>query len=116
MRKSMIYHITTLQAWKQAKSEEAYTADSFNSEGFIHCSTADQVQATANRFFHGRQDLVMLHIDDLMLGSVLKYENLEGGGELFPHLYAVLPLNAIRKVQTLLPNADGSFEIILPNC
>jgi uncharacterized protein (DUF952 family) len=111
----MIYHITTRQAWKQAKAEGAYTADSLKSEGFIHCSTAAQVQATANRFFHGSQDLVLLHIDDLLLGSALIYENLEGGTELFPHLYTVLPLGAIREVQNLPPNADGGFEIIMPS-
>ena len=111
----MIYHITTQQAWKQANAEGAYIADSLKSEGFIHCSTAEQVQATANRFFHGCQDLVLLHIDDLMLGSVLKNENLEGGTELFPHLYDFLPLDAICEVQNLPPNADGSFEIRLPN-
>jgi len=110
----MIYHITTRQAWEQAKVEGAYTADSLKSEGFIHCSTVAQVQPTANRFFHGCQDLVLLHIDDLMLGSVLKYENLEGGTELFPHLYADLPLGTIREVQNLPPNADGSFKIRLP--
>ncbi len=107
----MIYHITTRQAWKQARAEGAYTADSLKSEGFIHCSTAAQVQATANRFFHGCQDLVLLHIDDHMFGSVLKYENLEGGTELFPHLYAVLPRSAIIKTQDLTPGTDGSFEI-----
>jgi uncharacterized protein (DUF952 family) len=107
----MIYHITTRKDWEQAKAEGEYTADSLKSEGFIHCSTAAQVEGTANRFFHGCQDLVLLHIDDLMLESALKYENLESGTDLFPHVYAALPLGAIHEVQQLPPNADGSFTI-----
>jgi uncharacterized protein (DUF952 family) len=109
----MIYHIATRQAWEQAQVQGAYSADSLESEGFIHCSTSAQVEGTANRFYHGRGDLVLLHVDDQMLASVLKYENLEGGEVLFPHVYAALPLGAIRAVQKLPPNPDGSFTIML---
>jgi uncharacterized protein (DUF952 family) len=109
----MIYHITARDAWEKAKAVGFYTADSLPSDGFIHCSTASQLNATANLFFHGCRDLVLLYIDDRMLGSALEYENLEGGADLFPHVYAALPLDTIREVQDLTPRADGSFMITL---
>ena len=107
----MIYHITTSQAWEQAQAAGVYGADSLASEGFIHCSTAAQVEGTANRFFHGCQDLLLLHIDDSLLIKAIKYENLEGGETLFPHIYSAIPLAAIRVVQKLPPNQDGSFAV-----
>jgi uncharacterized protein (DUF952 family) len=109
----MIYHITTSQDWERAKLNGCYSADSLANEGFIHCSTAEQVQATANRFYRNCPNLVLLHIDDELLNSAVVYENLEGGSILFPHIYESIPVAAITKVQNLSVEADGSFSINL---
>ena len=109
----MIYHIATRQAWEQAQVQGAYTADSLESEGFIHCSTSAQVEGTANRFYHGQGDLVLLHVDDQMLASVLKYENLEGGEGLFPHIYAALPLAQFARFKICRPIRTVRFTIML---
>jgi len=111
----MIYHITTCADWDSAKEVGEYTADSLESEGFIHCSVAVQVQATANRFFRGRQDLVLLSINEKGVTAEIKYENLEGGMDLFPHVYGPLPVKAVIRVLDLLPDQDGFFLINLKN-
>jgi uncharacterized protein (DUF952 family) len=110
---NVIYHITTRDDWDAAQATDAYIADSLESEGFIHCSTAGQVQATANRFFSGRQDLVLLNIDEKKVPAEIKYENLEGGMDLFPHIYGPLTLGAITRALDLAPNPDGLFRINL---
>lgn len=107
----MIYHITTEQDWNSAQKNGSYSADSLQSEGFIHCSTAAQVQATANRFYHGSKGLVLLHIDTNVLRTPVRFENLEGGVELFPHVYGAISLDAISGVSCLDPQTDGSFVI-----
>jgi uncharacterized protein (DUF952 family) len=109
----MIYHIAAREDWDTAKVTGEYTTVSLQSEGFIHCSTAGQVQATANRFFRGRQDLVLLNIDEKKVSAEIKYENLEGGKDLFPHIYGPLPIEAIIRTLDLTPNPDGFFRIIL---
>jgi uncharacterized protein (DUF952 family) len=109
----MIYHIATRKDWDAAKVAGEYTTVSLQSEGFIHCSTAGQVQTTANRFFRGRQDLVLLNIDENKITVEIKYENLEGGKDLFPHIYGSLPIEAIIRTLDLIPNPDGLFRIIL---
>jgi uncharacterized protein (DUF952 family) len=109
----MIYHIATRADWGSAQAAGEYTADSLGSEGFIHCSTAGQVRSTANRFFHGRQDLALLTIDEKKVTAEVRYENLEGGKDLFPHIYGPLPLGAIVRVLNLTPGPDGLFRIIL---
>jgi len=106
----MIYHLATEEDWQAASSSGVYRPESLQTEGFIHCSTGKQVVQTANRFFRGRMDLVLLGIDEHMFQEHLRYENLEGGEELFPHVYAPFPLEDILEATPFLPSHDGSFS------
>ena len=106
---SAIYHIATRADWAAAQAAGAYTAVSLVSEGFIHCSTAEQVIATANRIFRGQRDLVLLCVDSARVAAEIRYENLEGGTQLFPHIYGALDVDAVVAVHDFPPSADGSF-------
>jgi uncharacterized protein (DUF952 family) len=108
-RGSMIYHIAAGADWEAARAAGAYTADSLASEGFIHCSTAAQVAGTAQRFFAGRQDLVLLEIDPARLTAELRYEEGEPG-VLFPHIYGPLDLAAVVAARPFAPGPDGGFR------
>ena len=105
-----IFHPTTPAAWQEAVRRGFYAADSLFSEGFIHCSDLHQVVRVANIRFRNRTDLVMLQIDTARLDAPLRYENLEGGDEPFPHVYGALPIAAIVRVRPFQPNAGGVFE------
>jgi len=107
----MIFHITSRAAWDAALGAGIYEADSLKSEGFIHCSTAEQYIWVANQRFRGRTDLVLLHIDDGRLRSDVRHENLEGGAPLFPHVYGAIPIAAVLNVTPLRPLDDGSFAV-----
>lgn len=63
-------------------------------DGFIHFSTAKQAAETAARHFSGQVDLLLIAVDGAALGDKLVYEP-SRGGDLFPHLYAPLPLTAV---------------------
>lgn len=106
----LIYHITSEQAWADAKAQGNYTADSLASEGFIHCSEAHQVAWVANQRFRGRSDLVLLHIDPAGLQAPVRHENLEGGQELFPHVYGPVPTSAVVNVTRLLSLPSGGVS------
>jgi uncharacterized protein (DUF952 family) len=105
----MIFHITSRAAWESALGAGIYEADSLKTEGFIHCSTADQYIWVANQRFRGRTDLVLLHIDPARLRAEVRYENLEGGDTLFPHVYGAIPIGAVLNVVPLRPGDDGTF-------
>ncbi len=96
-----LLHITSAAAWADAQAGGAYTAGSLASEGFIHCSDPHQVAWVANQRFRGRTDLIVLHIDPARLGAEIRYENLEGGSELFPHVYGPIPCAAVVDVTPL---------------
>jgi prephenate dehydrogenase len=108
-----IFHITTRAAWEAAAAAGRYTADSLQTEGFIHCSQAEQVAWVANTRFRGRTDLVLLHVDEAAVGAEIRRENLEGGTTLFPHIYGPLPASAVVDVTPMVPADDGTFDHVV---
>jgi len=108
-----VYHITTAADWQKALDFGNYRAASLVTEGFIHCSTRDQVVGTANRLFRDREDLVLLVIDSRKLDAPLTFENLEGGEQQFPHIYGPLNLDSVSAVVPFPPLADGTFDFPL---
>ena len=135
----MIAHIVKSSEWDDAVACGRYAPESLRVEGFIHCSTFAQVIDTANRFYRGQKDLIVLCIEEARLKAEVKYEapvgahirvgektaevaepspNLSrevtgeasGVAELFPHLYGELNIDAVVRVVELPCEADGSFR------
>jgi uncharacterized protein (DUF952 family) len=105
-----ILHIAPRAAWDRARAIGSYHGDTLDAEGFIHCSTLGQVVATADRYFRGRSDLVLLVIDPARVAPEIKYEGAPGG-ELFPHVYGPLDSLAVTRVLPLPPGPDGAFSL-----
>jgi uncharacterized protein (DUF952 family) len=53
-----IFHICQKEDWEAAQATGSYFADSLESEGFIHCSKAEQIASVAKAFYKGMQGLV----------------------------------------------------------
>ncbi|MBS9719278.1 DUF952 domain-containing protein [Tianweitania sp. BSSL-BM11] len=103
-----IYKITPRALWQQAEAAGQFTgAPVDEADGFIHFSTAAQVKETAAKHFAGQTDLLLVAIDEAALGEGLRYEP-SRGGDLFPHLYAPLPLSAVMWVKLLPINENGT--------
>jgi len=106
-----VFHITTAREAHLAAEPGVYTPERFALEGFIHCSYAGQVCGVANRLFRGRTDLVLLEVDCGRLSCDVVDENLEGGTELFPHVYGPLPMAAVVRVHAFPCSAGGRFDL-----
>jgi uncharacterized protein (DUF952 family) len=104
-----LFHITSHAEWQVAQAFSQYRPRRFAEEGFIHCSYAHQVKGVADRLFPGASDLVLLEIDPSRLSCRIVDENLEGGAQLFPHIYGPLPLHAVSAVHAFPCEADGTF-------
>lgn len=100
--------------WKLTREAGVYTPSSLETEGFIHCSTKEQVLATANRRFAGQKDLLFLVINPEKVIAKIIFEDLSGLGEEHPHIYGKLPIFAVETVMPLLPDTNGQF-IKLPS-
>ncbi|MBN3939672.1 MAG: DUF952 domain-containing protein [Nostoc sp. NMS9] len=105
-----ILHITKRQQWEQAKNLGRYRADSLDSEGFIHCSKSTQILKVAKRFFDNQKELVLLFIDSEKVQAEIRYEPAEIG-ELFPHIYGALNIDAVYQVIDFEAGKDGLFEL-----
>ena len=104
---SEIYHLVLPATW-QASPDEPYRAASLETEGFIHCSYAPQVAASANRFYASAAELLVLCIDPDRLSSPSKAEP-AGTGELFPHVYGPINRDAVTSVRTLSRDDSGRW-------
>ena len=106
-----IFHITKRGEWERAQREGIYRTPTLASEGFIHCSRSYQVIRVANTLFRGQMGLVLLEIDTRQVRAEIRYENCEGGQELFPHIYGALDPGSVVRVLALEPGEDGSFAM-----
>lgn len=97
----LILHITHRQDWQAAQAAGRYEADTLAAQGFIHCSTPEQLPRVAEALFRGQRGLVVLTIDAERVAAPIRYENLEGGDEHFPHIYGPLNLDAVVAVTDL---------------
>ena len=88
-----IFHIAEPSDWPPPGEE--YSAPSLATEGFIHCSTAEQLPGVAEAFYADRSDVIVLEIDTSTFGDSLVYEDLYGHGDEFPHIYAPIPVRAV---------------------
>ncbi len=115
-----ILHITSMPEWQTALDVGAYRAPSLEKDGFIHCSTREQVLPVANNFYRGQTDLVLLVIDVDLLQVPLKWEGPinpvtgeaeTGNDKLFPHIYGAINVDWVVEVVAFPPTVDGTFEL-----
>ena len=101
MESSYIYHITTAAGWEQAQIEGAYVAESLAIEGFIHCSTKEQVPGVLERYFKGQSNLVKLTIEKSKVTSPLIFELATSINEVFPHIHGSIDIAAVVLVESI---------------
>jgi uncharacterized protein (DUF952 family) len=98
-RVSRIYHIAVRADWERALTDGVYTRSSVDKtlaeEGFIHASTAAQVPVVAAAYYRDAPDLVLLVIDTERVGPELRYEQVPGQPDPYPHIYGPLNLDAV---------------------
>ena len=108
---TIIYKIADKALWKVAEDSGIFTGAEIDiQDGFIHFSTAAQVAETARRHFLHREDLLLIAIDGDKIDLVWEPSR---GGDLFPHLYENLSMDAVVSVTSLQPDENG---VPTPTC
>lgn len=91
----LIYKIFRTPEWDALQSAgETLGAPVDVTDGYIHFSTAETVEATAQKYFAGEDGLWLLGLESEALGETLIWEPARGG-ILFPHLYRALRLEDV---------------------
>jgi len=108
----LIYKIAPACLWCKAQDTGRFDgAPVDTADGYIHFSTAEQAEATAAKYFSGKDDLLLIAVDPKRLGDGLRFEP-SRGGVLFPHLYAALPLDAVVWAKPLPLRPDGKHDFV----
>jgi uncharacterized protein (DUF952 family) len=89
-----IYHIVLPEKWDEAVVDEFYEAESLATEGFIHCSFAEQIEGVLERYYSGAKRVVVLEIDPEKLTSRLVKEP-STNNEIYPHIYGKINRDAV---------------------
>ena len=96
-----LFHLALKGDWEQAQDSGTYQWSTrgmrLTEVGFIHCSWQEQVPKTFERFYADAGEIVLLEIDPTRLNSPLRADAIPTG-ELFPHLYGPLPIEAVRSI------------------
>jgi uncharacterized protein (DUF952 family) len=101
-----IYHVSLVSEWRAARGASEYTMSSngvtLAEAGFIHCCYNNQIRGVLQRFYgEVTEPMCLLAIDPDRLPTPVVAENLDGGEELFPHIYGPIPISAVTEVSML---------------
>lgn len=107
-----IFHMALPEDWAAAFTTGEYTMSTrgrtLDEEGFIHASTFEQTEATANRFYADVDQLVLLRIDPAKVPHEIRWEPpAPGVDDLFPHIYGPLPIGAVVRSDFWTRTDDG---------
>jgi glutathione S-transferase len=107
----VIYHLALADIWDENAPEYrgSTIGESLDDVGFVHCSTAAQLQATADLFYRGRDDVVLLSIDPTRLDVPVRFEEI-ASGESFPHIYGPVARAAVTRAVAVTLGGDGQLE------
>jgi uncharacterized protein (DUF952 family) len=105
----LIYKIFRSNEWADLRANgETQGAPIDIADGYVHFSTAEQAQETADKHFAGQEGLFLLGVETDALGDDLKWE-VSRGGALFPHLFRSLELSDVAWAQPL-PLVDEKHQ------
>jgi uncharacterized protein (DUF952 family) len=109
--RSHVLKVLTLADWTRFQAEGVYPGSAADqADGFIHFSTAAQIAATLAKHYAGQTDLVLLAVDlTQVLPAAVRWEPARGG-DLFPHLYAPLPLAAVLAHGPITQGPNGTHH------
>ena len=108
---NQIYKVLTLDEWESAQNSGVIITELDKKDGFIHLSTATQLNATLSLYFSKEQSVVLLQIDHMQTHDQLRFEAPIPPGNRtssFPHYYGNLNTNFVSKIWHL---NRGAFEI-----
>lgn len=110
----LIFKICHTHEWKAAERAGRYDGTAKDKEdGFLHFSTSEQLIGTLEKWYAGADDLMLVAVDAEAPGEALKWEPSRDGA-LFPHLYASLPLSAVKWTGEIGRETEGRFVLPSP--
>ena len=109
MSTDSVLHLAEVAHWHEALRTGEYRwstlGRTLEEEGFIHCSTPEQVPRVLGRYYATYpDDLLLLTVDPQQLSVPLKWDVVDTAtGERFPHVYGAITPDAVTATRVLHP-------------
>lgn len=93
------YKILTATEWVEFQRDQIFQGSAVDkADGFIHLSTAAQLEETLAKYYAGQIGLTIAEVDLAPLADMVRWEK-SRHDQLFPHIYGPLPMSAINSAQ-----------------
>ncbi len=106
-----IYIVARPETWTLARIRGYFYENSIAREGFIHGASWAQLNRVVHTYFKDAQTVLILAIDPTRLRPPVRWETSPSTGDVYPHIYGILNLDAASVRLTLTRNAAGRFEL-----
>jgi len=109
MSTGTVVHLAEVAHWHEALRTNEYRwstlGRTLEEEGFIHCSTREQLPGVLARYYASYAgDLLLLTVDPERLAAPLRWDVANAAtGERFPHVYGPITPDAVTATQVLHP-------------
>jgi uncharacterized protein (DUF952 family) len=111
MSDRIVYKVMSLAELRQMQRDRVFHGSPADiTDGYIHLSRGSQLAATLDKHFSGVDGLMLAAVDLSRLGDTVRWEP-SRGGQLFPHIYGSLPVEAVVSVAALERTPDGSVKL-----
>lgn len=105
----MIVHCMLAATWEERRDKPLWGQRNLNRDGFIHCSSLEYFWRVAPGFEEVAEPMVLVLIDESRLTARVLYEDGDGCGRAYPHIYGLVNREAVAGVLPLLRDADGRY-------
>ena len=92
---TFVYKVLSLREWDEASKTGLVATELDQKDGFIHLSSASQLNMTLSLYFSQQEQVVLLQIKESEIAKDLTYEISEKRGGEFAHLYSELSTKKI---------------------
>jgi uncharacterized protein (DUF952 family) len=107
----IVYKVLSVAELRQMQRDGVFHGSPADiADGYIHLSCRSELAATVDKHFRGVDGLMLAAVDLSRLGDAVRWEP-SRGGQLFPHIYGLLPVEAVVSVTTLERTPDGAVKL-----
>ena len=107
----IVYKIMSAAEARQMQRDGVFNGSPVDiADGYIHLSSGSQLAETLDKHFSGIDGLMLAAVDLSRLGNTVRWEH-SRGGQLFPHIYGKLPIDAVVWVIALERSAGGAVKL-----
>lgn len=113
MKKSLAFKVLRSAELDELRQSGTFLGNAADrSGGFIHLSTAGQLEQTVKKHYHDGSDAFILALDIGLADKLIRWEA-ASNGQKYPHLYGPLELNLVLALAPIRRRDDGTLDIPL---